>query len=65
MNQDGQIRQYDLLSDDKIDVTKDIKDVERLSIKARKEYYRAIKQGLSNEGALACANFVERERLTR
>jgi hypothetical protein len=32
----------------------------KMGIKARKEYYRSVRQGLTSVGALACAEFVER-----
>jgi hypothetical protein len=43
----------------------DIRDVEnlsRLGKKARRDYWRARRQGLSNEAAMACARAAERAR---
>ena len=64
MNSTGTIRELseqNTLLLNEIDVTNNVKDLEKLCKKARKEYYRAIKQNLSEEAALACALGIQRQ----
>jgi hypothetical protein len=41
---------------------RDLENLSRLGKKARRDYYRARRQGLSNDAAMACARAAERKR---
>jgi hypothetical protein len=43
-----------------IDVSRDAKDLSAMGRRARRDYYRAVSQGLSLDAALACAQATER-----
>ena len=68
MDEHGNIRELavdEVLRPGEIDVTRYEKGLSLMSRKARADYYRAIRQGLSLDGALACARATERKVMAR
>jgi ribonucleotide reductase beta subunit family protein with ferritin-like domain len=66
MDERGNIRelaQDEALRPGEIELHGDVKNYESLSRAARRDYYRAIRQGLSVDAAMACAQATDRGRL--
>ena len=63
MNERGEIRKLasgEQLAPGEIDITEEFPALESMGTRARKDFYRAIKQGLSRDAALACAQATHR-----